>query len=333
MKCHFKFFVGSVITMETLIVITMIREFRNFDIVAKLIPQVIAILLCFYKVFSVLSNEKLVQNTTEILKINFPSSFADQKKLKIKKSLTKFKKIYWTISFPGIATCASFILALIKNMVVNQSWVQKLPLDIWFPFDAYDPKFYTFVIIWINWFYPAMFFAIVGSDLTIYMFITLISIQSDEICNKLKKLNKFSTNEQQKEVKIILKSHNDLIKCSENLERIFSPSLVTNFIGSSMMLCLVTFQITNGNFEDAVKYTMLLSSNLAQILVLCFHGSKLIESSEKITEAVYDSEWNEINDKKVKHMALLMMIRSQKPCVLTAAKFATISLKVFSSVS
>lgn len=67
--------------------------------------------------------------------------------------------------------------------------------------------------------------------------------------------------------------------------------------------------------------------------MICYYGNKLTVASKKVAQAAYDSGWNcrtiEGGDKNL----LLIIQRSQKPIVLTAYKFAVVSLEVYFTVS
>lgn len=106
-----------------------------------------------------------------------------------------------------------------------------------------------------------------------------------------------------KEIAKIVEIHESIIKFSGNVERIFSFSLFQNFFGSSVSICVTGFQMTDGSsVESSLEYLLLLFCNLLQVFLLCHTGTKL-------TKAAFDINW--IADKRLKHLAMLMMIRAQ----------------------
>ncbi|XP_059056248.1 odorant receptor 4-like [Achroia grisella] len=88
--------------------------------------------------------------------------------------------------------------------------------------------------------------------------------------------------------------HQELIKAVDMLEYIFTKATLYNISASSLMICLALFNA----------------------------------SSVEITEGVYNSKWYLMDASVGKHL-LLVMMRSQKKCKLTAFGFADIDLNVF----
>lgn len=62
----------------------------------------------------------------------------------------------------------------------------------------------------------------------------------------------------------------------------------------------------------------------AQAFLLCAFGQDLIDSSLAVSDAVFESDWNNFEDVKLKKSLMMIMIRAQKPMRLTAMNFVTI---------
>lgn len=69
-----------------------------------------------------------------------------------------------------------------------------------------------------------------------------------------------------------------------------------------------------------------------QLLIYSWNGNEVTLESLKISDAIYDIKWFG-SDKNVKIGLILVMIRAQRPCVFTAAKFTNISIETFVKVS
>lgn len=81
---------------------------------------------------------------------------------------------------------------------------------------------------------------------------------------------------------------NSNFRVSEELNSIFSPSILFNFLASSLIICLVGFQATAGVAPlDFFKYLLFLLASLLQILLICYFGNMLIDSV--ITASFRDS--------------------------------------------
>lgn len=64
------------------------------------------------------------------------------------------------------------------------------------------------------------------------------------------------------------------------LENFFNPILLVNFTISSILICMVGFQLVTGKdmfIGDYVKFIVYISSSLSQLYVLCWNGDSLIQ--------------------------------------------------------
>lgn len=69
----------------------------------------------------------------------------------------------------------------------------------------------------------------------------------------------------------------------------------------------------------------------AQILLLCVFGQKLIISSVKVAEGIYNCNWTD-SVKELRVKMVLIIMQAQKPRKLTAMKFVDVSLESFKNV-
>ncbi|XP_026480257.1 putative odorant receptor 92a [Ctenocephalides felis] len=125
-----------------------------------------------------------------------------------------------------------------------------------------------------------------------------------------------------------IEEHQKLIE----IENIFSPSILVNFIGSSLMICLSGFQITESLIViELITYIIFLTTSLLQIYTLCSYGNQLIDTSGEIAWAAYDSPWTDASMKYKKSLQFIIL-RAQRQQTYTAMKFSTVSFESFASV-
>lgn len=262
----------------------------------------------------------------------FPQDKTLQEALGVKRQLTQFRyleKIYARI---GVSGPLLFFIVMFAKMIWTRDLVQKLPLNLTFPFNEYDPRVYGAVFVWWIFISFITLLPILATDLILYAIITIVVMKYDELGSNLKRL--IDSNLSHKEFVALVELHIDLHKIGNSLEEIFSPSIFANFFGSSVSICLIGYQIFNGaNFGNSLTYTALLCGNVVQTFLLCFYGSKLTEASEKFSTIAFYSGWETGNKKEINYTIQMMLMRSQKPSLLTAMKFSKISLQVFGSVS
>ncbi|XP_047989254.1 odorant receptor 85b-like [Leguminivora glycinivorella] len=122
------------------------------------------------------------------------------------------------------------------------------------------------------------------------------------------------------------------IKCCDVIEAVFTKSSLFNFMASSLLLCLSGFNIMA--YEDLAMLSNFLSFLficLLQIYLMCDYGDKVSRASMDLSAAVYNSQWYNIDAKAAKNL-LIILTRAQKPCKLTACKFAEINLGAFTRI-
>ncbi|XP_023299035.2 odorant receptor 13a [Lucilia cuprina] len=88
--------------------------------------------------------------------------------------------------------------------------------------------------------------------------------------------------------------HNKLIEFANRLENFFNPILLVNFTISSILICMVGFQLVTGKdmfIGDYVKFLVYISSSLSQLYVLCWNGDSLIQHSTETAQHLYNCNW------------------------------------------
>ncbi|XP_052758006.1 odorant receptor 4-like [Galleria mellonella] len=139
--------------------------------------------------------------------------------------------------------------------------------------------------------------------------------------------------------KDLVTRHQELIRSVTMLEVIFTKSMLYNIGASSLTICLTLFNVTI--IKDTVlvmSFFIFLCVTYLQIYFLCnfghiisqsykMYGNILLQSIE-VSDGIYNSQWY-LTDALVGKHLLLVMMRSQRRCKLTAYGFADIDLKVF----
>ncbi|XP_055844138.1 odorant receptor 13a [Episyrphus balteatus] len=155
-----------------------------------------------------------------------------------------------------------------------------------------------------------------------------------------------------RQLHVIAKRHSEIINFAQSLEKFNSPHLLANFSISSILICMVGFQLVTGKMfiGDYLKFLVYILSALSQLFILCWNGDNLIQCSLKTAWHLYACNWEggELSqqDKKMKQDAIkycpagrdfnlklkLMIMRSQKPLQITAMKFSVLSLESFTKI-
>nr|QNL14963.1 olfactory receptor 19 [Aulacocentrum confusum] len=125
--------------------------------------------------------------------------------------------------------------------------------------------------------------------------------------------------------------HETLIKSRDILDKIYGPVVLWVMLTNAVVLCSVMFQFTQMKHISVFRVTFLTAYTmlkLTQTFMYSWAGSCLIEQNEDYKTAVYSSKWY----KNKQFMVSILIMLSPKALSLTACKFSTVSIDIFSMV-
>lgn len=310
------------------------KNYRNLLLMTETLPPSGYALLAIIKSISIFSRRNEFKDLMETLSDVFPKTRHEQNFHQVRMTYKRYKNMERIFSAMVGSAAINFVVVPVLKFIITREWYGKLPFNGWYPFDEYDPKFYNFVFLWHFFNIVITIASLLGPDLFLYAFITLISMQFEILCYRFKDLKNIPSSEVYEKFVELVKVHETLIRLSTNLQRIYSVSILFNFTGSSILICLIGYQASKGiNLVNLVKFLIFLTASLLQVFMLCNHGNKLSEASNKVADAAFSSGWNEKENRSLRNALLLVVQRAQKPNVITAHKFSVVSLEAFTSVS
>ncbi|KAF7400958.1 hypothetical protein HZH66_006142 [Vespula vulgaris] len=130
-----------------------------------------------------------------------------------------------------------------------------------------------------------------------------------------------------------LRKHIKVIEFSEFIDGSFSVSYLFNLGLFVLMLAVSGTQILmhTDEINEAVRYACLFTSILIQLFWQCWQAQRLLNYSNIPYESANQGYWYYTSTRCKKTLALIM-IRSSKPCEITAMNLLTFSIETFSSV-
>ncbi|XP_033230944.1 uncharacterized protein LOC117182031 [Belonocnema kinseyi] len=135
------------------------------------------------------------------------------------------------------------------------------------------------------------------------------------------------------EIFFCIKQHNTALKYAEDIENTYAVYFF--FLTGINMLILsftgVQVVIKLGNFDDVVKFTNYTILLVVHLLFNSVPAQRLVDHSLMISDSAYNSSWYQMSTSNRK-ILLFILMRSSKPCIITAGKFYVMSLKSFSKV-
>ncbi|XP_076544625.1 odorant receptor 13a-like [Osmia lignaria lignaria] len=144
----------------------------------------------------------------------------------------------------------------------------------------------------------------------------------------------------QKELVWIVKRHEDLNQSAAKIEECFNILLLMQMLLGTTQLCFqgfIFFSIVLKNdiglLSGQILYFILfVLFILVHIYIYCYIGEKLLVQNREMSVSAYESNWFNVSPSESKCL-LFIMQRSHRPLRLTAGKFSTFSIELFSTVN
>nr|XP_034180060.1 odorant receptor 45a-like [Osmia lignaria] len=219
-----------------------------------------------------------------------------------------------------------------------------LPIDLWYGTDVTESP--NFEIAFVCQFLAALVctVAICAVDTTCVTIILhvsgqfrLISTWIDNIgieirCHSTNYVSDRSGNLATDLIRCI-RHHQRLINVVNDVNDLLTPIIFLQLLTSGIEICLSGFAVmSNGSSADLFKFVSYLSSMMIQLLLWCWPGEILVQESEEIGYAVYQHvPWYKLSP-IYRRQLLLIILRSQKYCSISALTFQTLSIHTLTYV-
>ncbi|XP_050086930.1 odorant receptor 13a-like [Anopheles aquasalis] len=133
--------------------------------------------------------------------------------------------------------------------------------------------------------------------------------------------------------KAIILKHKTYLAFIDQLEDAFSLVLMVQFLTSSIVICVVLYQLTLafGWNEETMKTITYLPGAVLQLYVFCWYAQKITEEAELVANHIYSIPWY-LGDPSYEKMCITLMAKAQKPTGVTASKFYMITLQSFQRI-
>lgn len=202
--------------------------------------------------------------------------------------------------------------------------------NLWYPFDAYSVKMYPIAQTWLCFLIYLGFMGLTAFDTAIYALVTVISMEFDFLKHNLMNMKIIS----KEEIVKLIEHHIKLFELSDKMKQICEPTFLYNFVISSFILCIGLFQllIVTTDFYTSLSDIMYLLTTAGQIWLVCYFGQKLIDSSARVADGIYECDWINHENSEFRKYVTIIMLRAQRPKTLTAMGFTDISLETFAAV-
>lgn len=324
--CMLVFFVAMV-----QMIVYAITHSDNFVSAASAIPNAVSVLLISNKAFLTFLRKNDIWKIFLELRALFSRTGQENEKRKLKKYLDMYHRIIKVYAGIFVVLYIPVVGAAIPYLI---NGTMQLTVNYWFPFDAYKFTTFPIALFWADLISGNALILLMAADSLLFAMITVIAMEFDFLKDDMEQLTCAPKEERNKKFVDLVQRHSKLLELSEKLEDIYGLTFLVSFVISSLIMCFVAFQlsIAETNISAYMFYIPYLGMVGGQILLLCWFGQKLMNSSVAVADGVYDSDWMDVDDSAYKRQLVLVILRSQRTQKLTAMKFADVSLASFTTV-
>ncbi|XP_029046868.2 odorant receptor 85b-like [Osmia bicornis bicornis] len=248
----------------------------------------------------------------------------------------------WTVVMNTIAAAIDYFI--IDSTDNNSDKTRHLPYEVWYGTDVTEsPKFEIafvcqFVAALIS---SAGLWAIETSCMTtllhvsgqfklINTWISSIGIEND--CEPTDHCRNYLPNVEANLIKCI-RHHQRMINVVNEVNNLLTPIIFMQILTSGIEICLSGFSvIVNDTRAEFVKSALYLILMTIQLMLWCCSGEILIQENQKIGDTAYlNVAWYKLPP-IYRRQLLLIILRSQKYCSISAITFQRLSFHTLTSV-
>ncbi|XP_076390592.1 odorant receptor 67c-like [Megachile rotundata] len=130
-----------------------------------------------------------------------------------------------------------------------------------------------------------------------------------------------------------IRHHQRLINVVEDVNTLLAPVIFVQLLTGGIQICLSGFAVLSNNVgDDLVIFVAYLASVTIQIVMYCWPGEILIQESQKVGHAAYlNVPWYQL-PLFYRRQLLLIIIKSQKYCCISALTFKSLSSHTLTNV-
>ncbi|XP_073963601.1 odorant receptor 85c-like [Choristoneura fumiferana] len=344
-------------------------SFQDAIEIFRMMPCVGYLLLAMAKSYKIVYYRPVYENLISELRDMWPRGVvSDEEHEVMKTALTQLNIVvqgyYWCNNALLVIFLSPPFVEILKR-VAGQDVPLIFPFFYWFPFDPFQKGYYEVILAFQTWHGLITIWFMLSGDLLFCIFLSHVTTQFDLLAVRVRRLvlvpvdrqllsgyplgkiqEEWNQNSQRligtiddegaekvhlKELAQIIGRHRALIRLSGDVEDLFSFALLVNFFNSSIIICFCGFCCVIVEKWNEMVYKSFLTTALSQTWLLCWYGQRLLESSEGITDALYNCGWYKASQ-KIKSSVLIMIHRAQKEVHVTTYGFSVVCLASYTTI-
>ncbi|KAK0182760.1 hypothetical protein PV327_000861 [Microctonus hyperodae] len=130
-----------------------------------------------------------------------------------------------------------------------------------------------------------------------------------------------------------IKKHKRAIKFAKLLEDMYIWCFGVVIGINTLLISFTALQLTTqtSTIRQIVKYTIFASAQMMHLFCDCYLSQQLTDKSNDIQKHITLSNWYKM-PLHAQKLVIMVMLRSQRPCTLTAGKIVSLSMQTFASI-
>ncbi|XP_043259309.1 odorant receptor 22c-like [Colletes gigas] len=258
------------------------------------------------------------------------------------------------INFCVQATVVSYVIAPILESIGRNHTDRVLPFHMWVDFPVYESPYFeiTFVAQALSVYHIGVCYICFDNLLCLinlhtatqfrilqYRLKNLGGTDTQKITENTSSVNLSAYTEKcYSRFKCYVQQHEAHIQYCNRLESIFNIIVLAHILLFSFLMCLVGYQIFLAESAKTRRLIFIFNilGNLCALLLFTSSCDNLIEESSNIGTAIYSGPWINLPmnkaGKKLRKDLNMVILRSRKPCCLTACGFSAVSLETCTTV-
>lgn len=268
--------------------------------------------MCRFRIY----HERIQNMLFKIIHAYIPKMNNDEDNSRISKMftiITYLKQVYIVASIVSLVLVGLVVvMGLVKTLMVDEE-VFTLFMNI----HAKNYQDMLLYIIWLYWTFMNFAIFFFAFHLVNLVSISFISVQFLRLKSEINTLTEDIRNLNKKVLALIVDRHVNLIKFTKNFNEIFGMSLQYMFASHLIMsFAFGSVFLESKNTSERVIIVILLMPTLLSKIFICYLSQMVHDTNYEVIEAIYESNWTKINDKKM--LKGLLIIIEQKKCHIKA---------------
>ncbi|XP_054734263.1 putative odorant receptor 69a [Anastrepha obliqua] len=213
----------------------------------------------------------------------------------------------------------------------NQSITYTAQTNAWYPFHNQN-KHSTFIGFVMSFLvqsaaeYAGAGFVMCGIFLVLFL-TTQMKLHFDYLASALETLDA-SAPDALKQLKTLINYHNHLLRLCKDINDIFNFTFTLDLIVATIAISLMGLTMIMISFSRAVMYSAGVSFFLINTYVFCKNGDELTTVTQKLSTALYYSNWYE-GTVEYRRMIIFFIMRTNRPCEYQAYGYTVISMETY----